>query len=93
MKARSLLLSAASAVAISSRYVAVGAVVVGLLAATSAQAASFSSVRVSGNVRVEASTISDYLGIKPRVHYLARIMNPNKAMPTWSQPLEEGAKA
>jgi Fe-S-cluster-containing dehydrogenase component len=31
----------------------------------------------------------DYLGIKPRVHYLARIMNPNPAMPKWSLPIEE----
>ena len=40
-----------------------------------------------------AYRVFDYLGIKPRVHYLARIMNPNKAMPAWSQPLEEGAHA
>jgi outer membrane protein insertion porin family len=71
MKARSLLLSAASAVAITARHVAVSAVVGSLLVATSAQAASFSSVRVSGNVRVEASTIGDYLGIKPGQSYSA----------------------
>ncbi len=40
-----------------------------------------------------AYRVFDYLGIKPRVHYLARIMNPNLAMPKWSQPLEEGATA
>ena len=40
-----------------------------------------------------AYRVFDYLGVKPRVHYLARIMNPNKAMPAWSQPLEEGANA
>jgi molybdopterin-containing oxidoreductase family iron-sulfur binding subunit len=31
----------------------------------------------------------DYLGIKPRVHYLARIMNPNPKMPAWSMPIDE----
>jgi MoCo/4Fe-4S cofactor protein with predicted Tat translocation signal len=31
----------------------------------------------------------DYLGVKPRVHYLARIMNPNLLMPKWAQPIEE----
>jgi Fe-S-cluster-containing dehydrogenase component len=31
----------------------------------------------------------DYLGVKARVHYLARINNPNPAMPKWSQPIDE----
>ncbi|MEK0449713.1 MAG: Tetrathionate reductase subunit precursor [Verrucomicrobiota bacterium] len=39
-----------------------------------------------------AYRVFDYLGIKPRVHYLARIMNPNPAMP--DAPKEEkGAHA
>ena len=29
------------------------------------------------------------VGVTARVHYLARIMNPNPAMPKWSLPLEE----
>jgi molybdopterin-containing oxidoreductase family iron-sulfur binding subunit len=29
----------------------------------------------------------DYLGVAPRVHYLARIMNPNPAMP--DKPMDE----
>ena len=36
-----------------------------------------------------AYRLLDYLGVKPRVHYLARIMNPNPAMPKWSLPVEE----
>ncbi|MGL4488214.1 MAG: outer membrane protein assembly factor BamA [Rhizobiaceae bacterium] len=71
MKARSLLLSAASAVAISSRHAVVGTVVASLAFVGAVQAASFSSVNVSGNVRVESSTIADYLGIKPGQSYTA----------------------
>jgi outer membrane protein insertion porin family len=71
MKARSLLLSAASAVAISSRHAAIGFVAASVVFAAAAQAASFSSVSVSGNVRVESSTISDYLGIKAGQSYSA----------------------
>ncbi len=71
MKARSLLLSAASAVAISSRHAIGGAVVASLVFASAANAASFRSINVSGNVRVESSTIADYLGIKPGQSYSA----------------------
>jgi outer membrane protein insertion porin family len=71
MKARSLLLSAASAVAISSRHAVVSVAAVSLVFASAAYAASFSSINVSGNVRVESSTISDYLGIKPGQSYSA----------------------
>jgi len=41
----------------------------------------------------------DYLGVKTRMYYLARITNPNPKMPDWSKPvdehtlLEKGAKA
>jgi molybdopterin-containing oxidoreductase family iron-sulfur binding subunit len=30
----------------------------------------------------------DYIGVKARVHYLARIMNPNPKMPEWSLPVD-----
>jgi outer membrane protein insertion porin family len=71
MKARSLLLSAASVFAISRSQI-IGVVAlssVGFI--SSVYAASFSSVTVSGNVRVEKNTISDYLGIKPKQSYSA----------------------
>ena len=71
MKARSILMSAASAAAISTRLVAVAVVAGSLTYATVAQAASFSSISVSGNVRVEAQTIKDYVGIKPGQSYSA----------------------
>ena len=71
MKSRSVLLSAASAVALSTRVivgVAAGSV---MLSVTAAQAASFSTIEVRGNQRVEASTIRDYIGIKPGQNYSA----------------------
>jgi outer membrane protein insertion porin family len=71
MKARSLLLSAASAVSISARHAVGGALVSSIVFVSSAHAASFRSINVSGNVRVEASTIGDYLGIKPGQSYSA----------------------
>ena len=71
MKARSILMSAASAVVISTRLVAIGILAGGLTYASVAQAASFSSISVSGNVRVEAQTIKDYIGIKPGQSYSA----------------------
>ena len=71
MKARSILMSAASAVAISTRLVATGIVASSMVYASTAQAASFSSISVSGNVRVEAQTIKDYIGIKPGQAYSA----------------------
>jgi outer membrane protein insertion porin family len=71
MKSGSVLLSAASAVAISARVfmgVAFGASV---LSVNAAQAASFRSIDVRGNQRVESSTIRDFVGIKPGQSYSA----------------------
>ena len=42
-----------------------------MLPATAAHAASFSTIDVRGNLRVEASTIRDYVGIKPGQSYSA----------------------
>ncbi len=71
MKSRTVLLSAASAVAISARVVLSAAVGASVLSVTAAQAASFRSIDVRGNQRVEASTIRDYVGVKPGQSYSA----------------------
>jgi outer membrane protein insertion porin family len=71
MKSRTVLLSAASAVAISTRVIISAAVGASLLSVTAAQAASFRSIDVRGNQRVETSTIRDYIGIKPGQSYSA----------------------
>jgi outer membrane protein insertion porin family len=71
MKSKTVLLSAASAVAISVRVLLGAAVGVSILPATMAQAASFRSIEVRGNQRVEAQTIRDYFGIKPGQNYSA----------------------
>lgn len=71
MKSMSSLLSAASAVTISSRFIIGAALAASIILDTPASAAAFKSVNVRGNVRVEASTISDYLGIKPGQSYSA----------------------
>jgi len=65
MKAVSGLLNAASAVALSAALIAPAAVVVQLASASMAQAAAVSSIDVRGNQRVDASTIRDYLTIRP----------------------------
>lgn len=71
MKAKTILLSAASAFVISTRLV-VGGVVAGSLSFVSAaEAASFNSISVRGNQRVEASTIGEYVGIKAGKPYSA----------------------
>lgn len=69
MIAKSIFMSAASAAAISTRLFAVGIIAGGLTYSSIASAASFSSISVSGNVRVEAQTIRDYIGIKPGQNY------------------------
>ena len=71
MKSKTVLLSAASAVAISARVLLGTAVGVSLLPATIAHAASFQTIDVRGNQRVEAQTIRDYVGIKPGQSYSA----------------------
>ena len=69
MKAASGFLSAASAVALSAALVVPSAVVLQLASITAAQAAVISSIEVRGNQRVDASTIRDYLTIKPGVSF------------------------
>ena len=71
MKCRTVLLSAASAVAISARVVIGVAVGASVLSVSAAQGASFRTVEVRGNQRVEASTIRDYIGIKSGQSYSA----------------------
>jgi outer membrane protein insertion porin family len=71
MKSKTVLLSAVSAVAISARVLVGAAVSVAFIPATAAQAASFRSIDVRGNQRVEAQTIRDYVGIKPGENYSA----------------------
>ncbi len=71
MKSKTVLLSAVSAVAISARVLVGAAVGVAFIPATVAQAASFRSIDVRGNQRVEAQTIRDYIGIKPGQNYTA----------------------
>ena len=71
MKSKTVLLSAASAVAISARVLVGAAVGVSFMPATAAHAASFRTIDVRGNQRVEAQTIRDYVGIKPGQSYSA----------------------
>ncbi|MEP9398444.1 outer membrane protein assembly factor BamA [Mesorhizobium sp. KR2-14] len=65
MKAASNFLSAASAVAMSASLAVPGAAVVQLSAVSVASAAVISNVEVRGNKRIEASTIRDYVAVRP----------------------------
>ncbi len=65
MKAASKFLSAASAVALSAALVVPGALTVQFVATSSAEAAVVSRVEVTGNQRVDADTIRNYITIKP----------------------------
>lgn len=65
MKAASKFLSAASAVAMSAALVVPGALAVQFVATSAAEAAVVSRVEVSGNQRVDAETIRNYITIKP----------------------------
>ncbi|MHA6642254.1 outer membrane protein assembly factor BamA [Mesorhizobium sp. A623] len=65
MKAASKFKSAASAVALSAALVVPGAIAVQFAAVAAAAAAVVSSVKVSGNQRIDADTIRNYVGIKP----------------------------
>lgn len=65
MKAASNFLSAASALALSASLVVPGAVIAQLATVSAASAAVVSNVEVRGNQRVEASTIRDYVDIRP----------------------------
>lgn len=65
MKAASKFLSAASAVALSAALVVPGALAVQFVATAAAEAAVVSRVEVSGNQRVDADTIRNYVTIKP----------------------------
>ncbi|MBZ9847691.1 outer membrane protein assembly factor BamA [Mesorhizobium sp. CA14] len=65
MKAASKFLSAASAAALSAALVMPGALAVQLAATSVAEAAVISRVEVSGNQRVDAETIRNYIAIKP----------------------------
>jgi outer membrane protein insertion porin family len=65
MKAASKFLSAASAVALSATLVVPGALAVQFVATSAAEAAVVSRVEVSGNQRVDADTIRNYVTIKP----------------------------
>lgn len=65
MKAASKFLSAASAVALSAALVVPGALTVQFVATSAAEAAVVSRVEVSGNQRVDADTIRNYVTIKP----------------------------
>ncbi|ANT51805.1 outer membrane protein assembly factor BamA [Mesorhizobium amorphae] len=65
MKAASKFLSAASAVALSAALVVPGALAVQFVATSAAQAAVVSRIEVSGNQRVDADTIRNYIQIKP----------------------------
>lgn len=65
MKAASKFLSAASAAALSAALVLPGALAVQLAATSVAEAAVISRVEVSGNQRVDAETIRNYISIKP----------------------------
>ncbi|MDX8529677.1 outer membrane protein assembly factor BamA [Mesorhizobium sp. VK25A] len=65
MKAASKFLSAASAAALSAALVVPGALAVQLTATSVAEAAVISRVEVSGNQRVDAETIRNYISIKP----------------------------
>ncbi|TIP30834.1 MAG: outer membrane protein assembly factor BamA [Mesorhizobium sp.] len=65
MKAASKFLSAASAVALSAALVVPGALALQFVATSAAEAAVVSRVEVSGNQRVDADTIRNYVTIKP----------------------------
>ncbi|AZO30511.1 MULTISPECIES: outer membrane protein assembly factor BamA [Mesorhizobium] len=65
MKAASKFLSAASAAALSAALVLPGALAVQFVAISVAEAAVVSRVEVSGNQRVDAETIRNYISIKP----------------------------
>ncbi|WP_217574893.1 outer membrane protein assembly factor BamA [Mesorhizobium sp. GbtcB19] len=65
MKAASKFLSAASAAALSAALVMPGALAVQFAAISVAEAAVISRVEVSGNQRVDAETIRNYIAIKP----------------------------
>ncbi|MBZ9988594.1 outer membrane protein assembly factor BamA [Mesorhizobium sp. BH1-1-5] len=65
MKAASKFLSAASAAALSAALVVPGALAVQFAAMSVAEAAVISRVEVSGNQRVDAETIRNYISIKP----------------------------
>ncbi|MFD2057928.1 outer membrane protein assembly factor BamA [Mesorhizobium calcicola] len=65
MKAASKFLSAASAVTLSAALVVPGALAVQFVATSAAEAAVVSRVEVSGNQRVDADTIRNYITIKP----------------------------
>ncbi|MET2826682.1 outer membrane protein assembly factor BamA [Mesorhizobium shangrilense] len=65
MKAASKFLSAASAVAMSAALVVPGALAVQFVATSAAEAAVVSRVEVSGNQRMDAETIRNYIMIKP----------------------------
>ena len=65
MKAASKFLSAASAVALSAALVVPGALAVQFVATSAAEAAVVSRVEVTGNQRVDADTIRNYITIKP----------------------------
>ncbi|MCG6115954.1 MAG: outer membrane protein assembly factor BamA [Mesorhizobium sp.] len=65
MKATSRFKSAASAAAISAGLILSGATALQFVGVTQAVAAVVSSISVSGNERVDSSTIRDYIGIVP----------------------------
>ncbi|MDX8517663.1 outer membrane protein assembly factor BamA [Mesorhizobium dulcispinae] len=65
MKAASKFLSAASAAALSAALVLPGALAVQFVATSVAEAAVVSRIEVSGNQRVDAETIRNYISIKP----------------------------
>ncbi len=65
MKAASKFLSAVSAAALSAALVVPGALVVQFAAVSAAEAAVVSRVEVSGNKRIDADTIRNYVQIKP----------------------------
>ena len=65
MKAASKFMSAASAVALSAALVVPGALAVQFVATSAAEAAVVSRVEVTGNQRVDADTIRNYIQIKP----------------------------
>ena len=73
MKAASKFLSAASAVALSAALVVPGAVAVQFVATSAAEAAVVSRVEVTGNQRVDADTIRNYITIKNKTNDRERI--------------------
>lgn len=65
MKAKSSLLSAVSAMALSAGVIFSGAGVVQLAAVTVAEAAVVNRIEVRGNTRVDAETVRNYVDIRP----------------------------